>query len=311
MTRRLLGLLAAALLLLLPACAGGGDSAESAGATAEVEAETGGREAEEGFGAADAGGQSADSQEEAAEGGGEDTALPDIALQVDIGERIIKDGTVSIEVAEGGFDEAFRRVVEAAERLGGTSVSSTTDNTDGRGPSGSITVRVPVEEYDRFLIGVREFGQVRARSITSEDVSTEYVDLQARLRQQQAQERFYLGLLREAEDVQDAIAVQQQLQSIQTDIERLKGRLQFLDAKTAFSTLTVELFEPGAAPPVLTDSPAEPSLAEYWAQARRALVTVVGLMLVVGTSLLPFAVPLVIGLVVWRAVRRPTTAPAE
>ncbi len=220
-----------------------------------------------------------------------------------VGERIIKDGTVVLEVADGAFDEGFQRVVDTAQRLGGTVVSSRTDATEADEPSGAVTVRVPVDAYERLLAGIADIGTVRSRRITSEDVSAEYVDLRARLRQQQAQERFYRGLLDEADGVEDAIAVQQQLQVVQTEIERLTGRLQFLDARTAFSTLTVRLFEPGAGLPA--EPPAdEPSLARAWETARDAFVTVVGAMVVTVVGAAPLLLPLGLAVLAWRALRR-------
>jgi predicted component of type VI protein secretion system len=130
-------------------------------------------------------------------------------------------------------------------------------------------------------------------------VSDEYVDLEARLRHNQAQERFYLSLLDRAEDVDDAIAVQQQVAGIQQTIEQIEGRLRFLDERTSYSRLTVELFEAGGA--FQTGSAPQPSLARYWVTARAALVNVLGGALVVGSVALPFVV---VGAVILVLARR-------
>lgn len=277
------------LLLVAVGCAGGG--ADGAGEAVEA---PGPDRAVTGL----AGGGDGDG------GGGRDAdALPQLQ-PVSTTDKIIKEGRVALEVPADGFDSAFQRVVDAAEALGGSLVASSTTNSEERGPSGSVTLRVPVDQYEQLLLGVRDFGNVRETDIRSKDVTTEYVDLEARLRQQQAQERFYLGLLDEAEDIDDAIAIQQQLEGVQTEIERIQGRLQFLDARTAFSTLVVDIFEPGGAPLILADAAGEPSLAHYWATARHGFLVVVGAMIVTGTSLLPLLLPVALAVLLWRGLRR-------
>ncbi|HWB72559.1 MAG TPA: DUF4349 domain-containing protein [Egibacteraceae bacterium] len=227
------------------------------------------------------------------------------------GQRVIKEGTIALEVAEGRFDEAFVAVISATRTHGGTVVASTTTNTDDHGTSGSVTVRVPVERYEDLLAAVSsDIGEVRSRNISSQDVSTEYVDLQSRLRHLQAQERFYLGLLDRAQSVADAIAVQQQLDAIQSGIEQIKGRLQYLDERTAFSTLTVELFEPGAALPRPQPDGARPSLGDWWASGRDAFVNAIGVMLVAALFLVPLLVPAGVAVVLWRLWRRRAVAVA-
>ncbi len=234
------------------------------------------------------------------------------------GDRIIKEGTISVEVGEGGFDRAFTAVIAAARTYKGDVVASSTSTADNGDTFGSVTVRVPVANFEDLVVGLGDIGAVRNRDVGSQDVSAEFTDLESRLRHLQAQERFYLGLFDRAESVQDAISVQQQLDGIQSQIERLQGRLNFLDDRTSFSTLTVELFEPGAGGPLVEeDEPADrPSLTRYWKTARDAFVNVVGGMLVVFLFLLPLLIPLPVVGALWMARRRGRpqvvqTAPVE
>lgn len=235
---------------------------------------------------------------------GEDLDLPAATQPASTGERVIKEGTVSLEVADGGFDTAFGRVISAATGLGGTVVSSSTTTADNGSTSGSVTVRVPVERYEDLLVGIGEIGTVVSRRITAQDVTAEFTDLESRLRHLRAQERFYLGLLEDATSVADAIAVQQQLEGVQAQTEQVQGRIQLLDARTTFSTLTVELFEPGSPTELASAETARPDLAQYWAQARDAFVNVVGGMLVAIFFVAPLLVVAVAGYLVWHAVRR-------
>ena len=323
--RMLTGLLLLLLLLVSAACTGGAedmaDSGEAESTTARAESGgAGGEVAREGAGDEAAPAQAAAEGEAAADSaiggtaGDEEAALPvGEPISASTGERVIKDGTVTIEVESGRFDTAYAAVIAEARTLGGSVVSSSTSNADDGGNSGSITVRVPVQRYEDLLVGVAEIGEIRQRSISAEDVSTEYVDLQSRQRHLEAQERFYLGLLEEAQDVQDAIAVQQQLDSVQGQLEQVKGRLQYLDERTSFSTLTVELFEPGATLALSEEEASlRPSLSQYWVTAQDAFVNTVGTLLVATTFLLPVALIGAAAAIVWRAVRRrPEPASAE
>ena len=316
--RRVLALLML-LGLLATACSGGDDEAASSagaepagvnGAAADAPApqEAGAEEAgAEDAGADQRGADESDGAESTTVTGDLGSALPAENSSLD---RIIKDGTMRVEVPDGEFDVAFSRVVDIAQRLGGgVAASQTSVNGDGHS-SGSLTVRVPVESYEQLLVDVAEIGDVRHRSVRSEDVSAEFVDLEARRRQLQAQEDFYLGLLEDAADVQAAITIRGELDRIQTEIERITGRLNVLADRTSFSTLTVELFESGAPVP---DTTPQQGLARYWQTGLDALVAAIGTMLVVGLGVLPLAVLIVIVLLLVRAIRRRpgSTVPAE
>ena len=309
--RRMLIVMLAAGLALLSACSAGDTSTEAVDAPAaapEMSVEDAGAGAVGMAGeqeAADADdGSAAGADEAAAREAGDASGAAAQALATSAQDRIVREGTVRLEVDRDGFDRGFDRVVAAAARLGGTVLSSDATSDDEGLTSGSVTVRVPADRYDALLTAVSEIGEVRERAITSQDVSAEFVDLEARLRHNEAQERFYLSLLERAESVEDAIAVQQRVTDIQQTIEQIKGRLSFLEERTDFSRLTVEIFETGSA--YRQAGGGHPTFAHYWTTARDALVTVLGGALVVATVALPFAVG---GLLVFLVVRRYLPAP--
>lgn len=299
------------LLLLLASCSSG-DQSEAA---REVPAATDDADAADDAPAGGLSGRDGEAEAPREPSAVEDLDLPATSSPASTGERIIKEGTVAVEVEAGRFDAAFGRVISAATRLGGTVVSSTTRTGDSGGTSGSVTVRVPVERYEDLLVGIGEIGTIVSRQVTAQDVTAEFTDLESRLRHLRAQERFYLGLLEDAVSVSDAISVQQQLGGIQGQMEQVQGRIQLLDARTTFSTLTVELFEPGT-PLRPTGSQERPNLGHYWEQARDAFVHVVGSLLVAVLFVAPLLVPLTAGFLIWRGWRRrralavPPPAPA-
>ena len=292
-------LLLAALLVGCSASDGEGESADDGAAEPAVA-----RAGDPADGEGDSGGEAAVDAQAGQQADGTST------LVTAGGDRIVRDGTIRLEVDED-VDAAFTRLTSLADRFGGTVLASEASTDDDGTTAGSVTLRVPAEDYDDLLIAVAGVGEVRRRSITSDDVSDEFVDLEARLRHNQAQERFYLGLLDDARDVEDAIAVQQRLEGIQQTIERIQGRLRFLEERTNFSRLTVEVFETGG---TFQAGDGQPSLARWIATARAALINVVGAMLVVMTVALPLSL-LGLGIVLvarrygW-PVRRPATPDA-
>ncbi|CAN5906203.1 DUF4349 domain-containing protein [soil metagenome] len=283
------------VMTVLAGCAGG-DSEANGGAEEEAAVQ----DTSDAVGAAEEAAEGDDSAARA-ESGDEPVDDGDSVIQTaGVGNRIVRNGTMRVRVDEDTFDAAFDRLVGFADRFGGTVIASDVTSADDGSTSGTLTVRVPAEDFDDLLVAVGRVGDVERRSITSEDVSGEFVDLEARLRHNQAQEAFYLSLLDKADGVKDAIAVQQRVEGIQQTIEQIQGRLRFLEERTSFSRLTIELFEAGGA---FASGDAQPTFARYWATARAALVNVLGGALVVATVALPFVA---LGAVIFVVMRRTT-----
>ena len=111
---------------------------------------------------------------------------------------------------------------------------------------------VPANKFDDTIDQLATMGKVQTEHISGNDVSAQYVDLQARLANQQAQRNAMLALLKRAQSISDIIAVQTQIGQITGQIEQLKGQIQYIEHNTAYSTVTVNLLEAGA--PVQTAS---------------------------------------------------------
>ena len=129
------------------------------------------------------------------------------------------------------------RVGDMASRLGGWLVNSERSSRH----SGSVAVRVPAASLDEALRIIGEMGEVEARSITSQDVTDEYVDSQSRLVSMRATEQRLLSFLEQSDSVEDALLVQKELSDLQLRIEATQGRLNFLSQTAAFSLIEVSL----------------------------------------------------------------------
>jgi hypothetical protein len=222
---------------------------------------------------------------------------------VDLGNRIVRTATVDLEVDEGQLNETINKASDAVVKAKGIYVGSSTSVPSGEPASGQVTFRVPVDAFESVLRELKGLGTYRGEQSSTEDVTNQYVDLNGQLAAWRAQERVYLRLLDRARSVTDVIAVQNQLQQVQSNIERLQGQLNQLEDQSSFSTITLQLSEPGAAA-------GEPQgrLARAWATAVNGLGVMAAAALVAVVWAIPVAILAGLVLLGVRTLRRPRPA---
>ncbi|HSR27873.1 MAG TPA: DUF4349 domain-containing protein, partial [Actinomycetes bacterium] len=187
---------------------------------------------------------------------------------VDLGNRIVRTANVDLEVGEGRLNATINQATDVVRQAKGIYVGSSTSVPSGEPASGQVTFRVPVDAFEPVLRELKGLGTYRGEKSSTEDVTNQYIDLNGQLAAWRAQERVYLRLLDRARSVTDVIAVQNQLQQVQSNIERLQGQLNYLEDQSSFSTIVLQVSEPGAAGPA-----GEPAgrLARAWATAVNGL----------------------------------------
>ncbi|MDQ3876740.1 MAG: DUF4349 domain-containing protein [Actinomycetota bacterium] len=225
-----------------------------------------------------------------------DSASSSSSVIPELGPRVIKNASLSLRVDRGRIQDAVRSVTTAAEGHRGYVVSTDFGGTDAE--SGSVTLRVPASEFEAALSDLEEIGHVTRQSVSGHDVSQEFIDLKARLVNSSAQEKVLLRLMDQAQTIEDTIRVQQQLEGVQLTIERLKGRIRYLDNETALSTISVSLVEAGAAP----TKPAS-VLSKACARAGDVALGVLSGLVVAAGFVVPVAFLLALGFLVYRVVR--------
>jgi len=190
---------------------------------------------------------------------------------------------MTLEVANGQFDSSLDRVIGLVEGDGGY-ISGSQAQADQGQPlrSGQVTFQVPADKFEAVVASLRRLGTARDISISGNDVSLQYVDLQARLRNAEAQRNAMLTLLQQARSVGDIIQVQTQLGQITGQIEALQGQIQYLDHSTTYASVTVTISE-GAASPARDDW----GLRTAGTQALRNMVTTLDVLVLVVGSLAP------------------------
>jgi PKD repeat protein len=152
---------------------------------------------------------------------------------------IVRTGNMSIVVND--IDATLSAISQLADSSDGYVVSSNTWK-NGESVYGSISIRVAAGSYDTALAAISQMAvEVTSQSTSSEDVTAEYVDLSAQLSSLEATEEQLLLIMSRATTVEDTLAVQAQLTKIQTQIEQIKGRMQYLEKTSATSLITVSL----------------------------------------------------------------------
>ena len=162
-----------------------------------------------------------------------------VSGEANIDRKIVKNGSMTMEVND--ITTAMTGVAEVAKDLNGYVVSSNKWG-DIDITSGQITIRVPSDRFDEALDRLRQIAvNVPSESTNSQDVTEQYTDLQAQLRNLEATEAQYLEILKKAEKVEDILAVQQQLSNVRGQIEQVKGRILYIERTSDMGLIDVTL----------------------------------------------------------------------
>jgi hypothetical protein len=154
--------------------------------------------------------------------------------------RIVKTGQLDLQVAKGEVSHTLDRLSGVATLEHGYVASSRTSE-GGDAPSGVMTLRVPVDNFEQAVSRARDLGRVLALETSGQDVTGKYVDLQARIKALQATRATFLTILSKATTIGQTLAVQDRITQVQTQIEQLQGQLKVLAGESAMSTLTVSV----------------------------------------------------------------------
>jgi hypothetical protein len=154
--------------------------------------------------------------------------------------RVIRTGHVAIEVDK--FDDAARRLLVIAEGAGGFIADSSYVDEAGT-PRGTFVIRVPAARFADVLRQVEGLGIVQRRQVSGQDVTEEFVDLEARVRNLERQEARLLSFMDRATKIPDLMAIENEVSRVRGEIERLTGRLRFLANKVELATVQAEVHE--------------------------------------------------------------------
>ena len=214
--------------------------------------------------------------------------------------KIIRDGSMSIQLEKDGFSAGFAAVTRIAQNNGGFVLSSQI-----RGQRrGTLVLRIPAKRFDDAMLALRDVGAVQAQSISGRDVTAQYIDLTARLQNAIGQRTVLRNLMSQATTIRETITVQNRLSQVELQIEQIQGQLNFIQDQVAEATVHVELHEKDAAQVQQTNTIENPSLGSAWDRSIQGFLNVVSAVVIGLGYLIPIAV---LGLGIWLitvAVRR-------
>ena len=162
--------------------------------------------------------------------------------------KIIRNANLTMEV--DSTSDMQHKVTSIAESHGGFVVTSEAKQRESADPAKrtldiKLVVRVPSERFGSALDSIRGLANtLKEENVTGNDVTEEFIDLEARIRTQKALELQFLDIMKQARKVEDALEVQRQIAEVRTDIEKLEGRKRFLENRSSLSTITVNLEAP-------------------------------------------------------------------
>jgi len=157
--------------------------------------------------------------------------------------KVIRNASLSLEVPE--YQEAFDKISNVATQYQGyvVSGSSYTDE-EGNISGGYISIRVAANSLDTALENISALGKVQSSGFSGQDVTTQYYDNEARLKQYRVQEQSLLKIMEKAKTVQDILSVETELTRVRSEIESLEGQMRYLTELTDLASIDVSLTTP-------------------------------------------------------------------
>lgn len=158
-----------------------------------------------------------------------------------IEQKIIKEGNLRFETND--LTATYNQIQNAVKSQNAT-IQNDTEGKDYESVFRKLIIRVPSKNFDLFLKdiskGVAYFDN---KEISSQDVTAEYIDIDARLKAKKVLETRYLELLKKANKVSEMLEIEAQLSSIREEIEAKEGQLNYMQNRVSFSTITVEFYK--------------------------------------------------------------------
>lgn len=164
--------------------------------------------------------------------------------------KVIRNANLILETP--ATEDAGRKISQIVESKGGFVVSSDTqarNNTNGATGVSTVTliVRVPAAQFEQTVDEIRKTSaRVVQEKVSGQDVTEEFIDLEARIKTKKALEAQFLEIMKSSRTVTDALEVQRQLAEVRGEIEQVEGRRKFLESQTSLSTINVTLNPPAA-----------------------------------------------------------------
>lgn len=218
-----------------------------------------------------------------------------VTSAIALNRKIIYETNIGLVVPDyKKFENELPALVNAH---GGFVANNNTNRRYKNSQTGDWVVRIPVAQYASFLSGVDAIGFAETRTENAQDVTEEYVDIEARIKNKQALESRVLGILEDRSGkLNEILEIERELSRVREEIERMEGRIRFLKERTRLATVTIRCreqqeYQPAAAPTLGS------RLGQAFSGSIGMMQNFVANLLVVVVAILPWLVML--SLAVW------------
>jgi hypothetical protein len=166
-----------------------------------------------------------------------------------IDKKVIKTGDLNIKVDD--TESAAEEITNIAKLNGGEVLTSNFYETPHGTRTGYLTVRVPNNNFEKTFAEMKKVAtELVSENTNSQDITAEYIDLEARLKNKRAEEISFLDLLKRSGKVEEILSVTREVARVRGEIEQMEGQLRYLNSQTDKSTITVNLSEDEEISPV-------------------------------------------------------------
>ncbi len=216
--------------------------------------------------------------------------------------------TANLSIQVNSYDDTLAFIQQELEKSNGYIVDSNSYSAEKDLVEGTLTVRIPQERFQTFLKVVEDGStKVVDQSITGQDVTEEFVDLESRLKSKQVVEKRLLEFMEKAEKTEDLLKISTDLATVQEEIEQIKGRMNYLDNQVSLATVTIFIKEKKVNVPEL-----ENAELNTWEETKKQFMQSVNFLLQASSSIIVFfigSLPIlfVIGgllIILWFIVKR-------
>ncbi len=184
--------------------------------------------------------EAAPAMEEVVEGSGENETVSNDAAAIPTEAKIIKTSNLRFETED--INASYQNIQKAISRHKAV-IQNDVSGKDYSSSYRNLIIRIPNVDFTPFINeisqGVHHFDR---KEISSQDVSEQYIDLEARMNAKKKLEKRYLELLSKANKVSEILEIEKQLAVIREEIEAKEGQLKYLQSQISMSTVTIEMY---------------------------------------------------------------------
>jgi hypothetical protein len=156
-------------------------------------------------------------------------------------KKIIKTASLNLEIKDfKTYNSTFR---DNVKQVGGYIAQEQQAETEYK-IENTLTIKVPVDQFDEAVqLLTKDVQKLNEKRITSDDVTTEFVDTRSRLEAKKQVRLRYLDLLKQAKNMEEILNVQSEINGIQEEIESASGRIEYLSYSSSFSTINLTFYQ--------------------------------------------------------------------